>query len=94
DPYSDKWRHICPQTNYVFDEEHSSFVVNDVLRFETLEQDWLAVSEKAFGKQIPLTHVNKPKDYRLRARDLTQSDIDYISELYHQDFENFGYVMR
>ena len=94
DTYTDSWRHICPQTNYVFDEAGERPIVENIFRFEEMAQRWPQISETVLGKKTSLPHVNKPRTYRLQASDLSRGDIDYINELYQDDFRNFDYQIR
>jgi hypothetical protein len=94
DTYNDKWRHICPQTNYLFNEEREFPITGNIFRFEDMERSWSYISDRVFGVKTPLLHVNKAKVYRMHADDLTREDIDFINEMYQEDFRNFDYEMK
>jgi len=82
-------KHWLPQLNMISNMD-DEICVDLVLKFESLEADWMKLS-KHIGKELdPLKKHNttKKKDYR----DYYDSEtIDYVSKLYHKDIAAFNY---
>lgn len=66
------------------------FVVNDILRYETLNRDFENLTEKLGVPDLKLPHVNKTNrsDYRKYYNKKTR---DIISQIYRPDIELFQY---
>ncbi len=90
DPFDDRWRHICPQTLYIRRGEAEVWV-DQVLRFEDLENDWEKVCLPLFGGVKALPKKNKSAEAFLHTDTLSGEDRSFIAEKYQQDFEFFGY---
>lgn len=90
DTHDDRWRHMCPQHYFLMDAAREAMMVDEVLKFETLQQDWPRICEKIFGRPRTLLHQNRSKPL-MRREDLSKEDIDFIGETYRRDFELFGY---
>ena len=92
--FRDPWRHVCPQSRYVFRPGQDRLLVDQVLRFEALASEWTKLSARLFADPVPLPHRNRPESVKLKASDLSRPDIDYITETYADDFVNFEYETR
>lgn len=84
------FRHLEPQWKFVCDATGGR-LVNDILRFETLDHDFTEVSRHIFGKdeRLPVSNVSGNKtDYR----DFYDEPLKLLVErLYERDIELFGY---
>ena len=94
-PYNDRnmigdrliW--FLPQLEWLGDPE-GGVVVADLLRFETLEDDWTRFAERN-GLPLELAHRNssaRSRDYRGYYTDETRA---VVTEYYRQDLDAFGY---
>ena len=63
DSYSDRSRHIVPQTDYVTDEG-GNYIVDFIGRFETLAQDFASVARRLGLPSEELPHRNKSGETR------------------------------
>ena len=93
DAYDVRRRHIDPQRCYLTDRSGERLLVDEVLRFETLEDDWRRVSERVFGRAVRLPHRNRGRS-SVTAADLSRADLDFLGEFYEADFHLFGYARR
>lgn len=86
---SDRRRHVVPQVRFIMDED-GQLLVDDVLRFERLQED----IKKVFAR-LPdlgeLEHINSSRRKRLRRADLEPADIAFIDELFEDDFRLLDY---
>jgi len=83
-------RHIDPQRRYLAAED-GRILVDWVLRYETLADEFLEVSRRIFGETVTLPKVNVSRD---RADYRTFYDDDgrqLIADIYRDDIETFGY---
>lgn len=86
-------RLTLPQTDFLLDQSQELILVDTLLRFETLAEDWRQLSVRLLGRHAHLPHRNRSGG-TLRTGDLDRADIDCINELYSRDFEMLGYDMR
>jgi hypothetical protein len=87
--FSDLSRHVAAQSKFVHDRD-GTVMVDAILRFESLEQDFRAISSQLFGEIIKLPHRNKssfPVALPLLDLDTRQK----IFRLYEEDFDLFRY---
>jgi len=82
-------KHWLPQLNMISNES-DEICVDAILKFESLENDWLQFSKHIGKKLKPLKKHNttKKKDYR---EYYDSETIDYVSKLYHKDIMAFSY---
>ena len=71
-------------------DANNLLIVDDLLRFEHLTEDWSAFSAK-HGIERELVHVNSSARQAGAEQHMTQRTRDIISEYYREDFERFGY---
>ena len=71
-------------------DANNILIVDDLLRFEHLAEDWSAFSAK-HGIERELVHVNSSARQADAEQHMTQRTRDMISEYYREDFERFGY---
>lgn len=83
------------QTQTMFLYEGEKLMVDSVLRFENLEQDFKRMLESLsikYEDEFPMENINP---YPLRDRNysnmLTASTLKYINKFYDKDFKNFQY---
>lgn len=67
-----------------------NLIVDEIVRFENLENGIKKISEKIFGKssELPKNNVSANGRTPLKFKDTT---IDVVREIYRPDFELFGY---
>lgn len=83
-------RQIDPQTRYLHDAE-GNLLVDALLRTEWLVEDFRGVSQRVFGREVPLPTRNVSPDrtgYRAFYNDARRQQ---LAELYRDDIEAFGY---
>lgn len=89
DPDSDIGRHSALQSRYIFDA-CGTCLVDKVLRFETLQSEFSALSRQIFGEEVRLPRRNVSPG---RPLDLTAEERAIIAERYAADFALFGYPL-
>ena len=62
-----------------------------ILRFERLNEEWRSLSEDLFGEPVDLPRTNRAKGEFLSVEELSQTDRDFIADVYREDFEVLGY---
>ena len=78
--------HFTPQNYFICDND-GTILVDFVGRFESLEEDFLKLSEK-LGVDIKLTHLNSnQKDNYLYTDEMTRK----VRDIYKDDFDLLGY---
>ena len=80
---------FIPQIAWLCDSEQR-LLVDDLLRFEQLAQDWSAFSTK-YGIDRTLEHLNRSPGPAGSERLMSQRSRDLIHEHYRDDFDRFGY---
>lgn len=82
-------KHWLPQLNMISSKD-DEILVDIVLEFENLENDWNELSKLAGKELTPLArhNVTKKKNYRDYYDEETK---DYVSKLYIKDIEAFDY---
>ncbi len=105
DNYSDRYRHIMPQSDFIYDD-NDKLIVDFVGRFENLQKDFRLILKKLNLPPSDLPHVNKSKGKRFfcftkifnfitpkrrREKYYYKEPIDLINLLYSRDIQNFGY---
>lgn len=89
-PGSNEERHLLPQWNFAHDAA-GRLLVDHVLRFERLEQDFAQIARRIFGHEIALPHVNRSDDRR-GYREFYDADAhDEIARRYARDIAWLGY---
>jgi len=83
-----------PAYNYVFDKYTGEQVVDYILRFETLEQDFDALM-KEFHLNISLDKIQNARHTSaiLGVESYTRESIQIINDYFYNDFITFGYEM-
>ena len=80
---------FIPQAEWLTDS-NGELLVDDVLRFETLADDWRRLSEK-YGFSCDLGHRNQSPAPSDLADRLTKPVRDVITDYFDKDFDLFGY---
>lgn len=78
------------QLDYLTDES-GQLLVDFVGRFETLQQNFDRVTEKALGATLPLPHVNRSRHSHYREY-FTPQLADKVARRFAPDIEAFGYA--
>ena len=88
--------HLIPQHHYVYDA-HGNHIVNHVIRFENLTSEFDELM-RFYGLNVTLSQTKRINEghrtvesVRFSLQNLTQKTLDLINEVYHNDFELFGY---
>lgn len=89
---SDAYRHICPQADYLLNASRQEILVDEILKFENLADDFLRISEKVFGEKLPLPRRNSTTAKNWRVEDISETDRQFIAEFYKIDFTMFEYA--
>ena len=89
--YKDKWRHICPQTFYIYNGKSLNTEINKVYYFEKLQEAFDDLKGRFFRADIHLSHENSSSNKSWVKEKLTRDDLDYINDYYDLDFKMLGY---
>lgn len=93
--YTDRARHMVPQTRYLYDQA-GTCLVDRIVRFEHMQTEMPEVFERIFGERIPLPRRNT--SHRVQRRksrdDLNGLDRRRIRRMYARDFDYLGYDPR
>ena len=89
--YKDKWRHICPQTFYIYDGKSLNTEINKIYYFEKLSEAFADLKRRLFCANIYLSHENKSLNKSWIKEKLTRNDLDFINDYYDLDFKMLGY---
>jgi len=107
DNYSDSYRHILPQSRFIYDEDNN-LLVDFVGKFENLHNDFSIVCDKINLQDKKLPHVNSSssswrrisqqlfnkKSHTPKSHYSTYYDTETqqrVSEIYKEDIERLGY---
>lgn len=77
----------------------SKILVDNILRFETLQEDWTKFIEKhnetsqfKARKNLSYSNTTPNRDkWEREIKRMSKENLDYINHFYHRDFELFGY---
>jgi hypothetical protein len=86
---SDLSRHVAPQNRFVLGRD-GELLVDAILRFESLAQDFRGVSQRVFGEVIDLPHRNR-SERPAGAGIIDQESQRMIFKYFEQDFDLFQY---
>ncbi len=87
--FTDASRHLAPQHKFVLGAD-GELMVDAILRFDTLERDFRAVSLRLFGEEIPLPHRDRSEIST--ASQAIEGDVQRkILRHYEADFDLFRY---
>lgn len=80
--------HLWPQYKFITDQD--IILVDDVFRYENLEEDWEKVCNKLkINLKLPYFNPSKKDSFKY-----TSNSINTINEFYKKDFELFGYELK
>ena len=101
--YTRRFPHFRPQMRFLKNRHNNevSGKINSLLRFEHLNEDWLAMKNELIGanpawEKAPDSinaHVNKSPRKGSWKDELDDKAIDAINQFYSLDFEKLGYEM-
>ena len=83
-------RHLESQLRFVAGRD-GRILVDRVLRFERLAEDFVEVSRHIFGAEVSLPNVNVAKDATPFRAFYDEAGRALIAEMYRDDIEAFGY---
>lgn len=87
---SNEQRHLLPQWQYVHDDD-GNLLVERVLRFETLADDFRGIARDIFGEEIRLPEVNVSTDRRPYREFYDRASRLEIARRYARDIAWLGY---
>ncbi len=92
DEYRDVTRHMVPQCRYLFNEA-GACLVDEIVRFEDLEDRMPQVFERIFGspRSLPKRNQSTTGHRRLARHQLSKSNRKLIRDRYAEDFSRLGY---
>jgi hypothetical protein len=83
---------FLPQTRWICGDGGES-LVDEILRYETLEADWERFSQK-FGIDGALAHHNRSRGDRDYRAFYSAASRELVREYYREDLEAFGYAFE
>ncbi len=83
-------RHVDPQKRFLYSED-GTLLVDRVLRYESLADEFAEVSRTIFGRREPLPVVNAAPDRSDYRSFYDEAGRRLIAEAYGDDIETFGY---
>jgi hypothetical protein len=83
-------RHVDPQKRFLYGE-NGTLLVDRVLRYESLADEFAEVSRTIFGRAEPLPVVNASRDPSSYRAFYNAAGRRLIAEVYGDDIETFGY---
>ncbi len=86
---NDESRHLMPQADFVLDNSGQP-LVDRIIRFEQLADEFAEMSKRIFGKRVELEHHNKSPD-AIGPEALDTATRRIIHKRYEQDFDLFRY---
>jgi len=87
---SDRYRHVCRQTEYVFDCSNR-MIVDDIIKFEGLPLAFSKINMRKFDGRLALLKRNVTETKKWRVDEIKESDINFIADFYKEDFITFNY---
>ncbi len=93
--WQEKYWFTCPQKDFIYDDS-GELLVDFVVRFENLQDDFNRVCDRLGVPKKPLPHMNSSRNQReLKMKpyqDYYNSETRYwVTELFKADIEQFGY---
>ena len=83
---TDSVLHMLPQYNFITDNDE--IIVDDVFKYEELENSWKKILTKLNVPIKELPHMNKTKKYSI---EYSKESMDILYEYYKKDFELLHY---
>lgn len=81
---------MAPQAEYVTDKD-GKLLVDQIVKFENLQEELAPIFERTFGKAAALEHINKSQTKRLTRDGLTPTLREKLHKYYEADFARFSY---
>jgi Sulfotransferase family len=88
--WSDAYRHIIPQCEYLYDK-HGNLLVDYIGRYENLQADFDEICRRLCINEQPLPHINKSSRDGLYTDYYDDESREYVFRLYQKDIETFKY---
>jgi len=89
--FGDARRHASPQAKYLTDPKTGDSVMDKIVKLENLSEEFLALSQDIFGTPVELPWINSSDKKEWTKDTISASDIEYIKDLYKEDYELLGY---
>lgn len=86
-------RHVAPQYRFVFDG-NGVCLVDRLLRFERLADEFPDLSQKIFRERRPLSAVNVSRDRTDYRRFYDERTAAAVADAFRQDIDAFGYTFE
>jgi len=84
------WSHFKPAYEFVYDDK-GNLIVDFLGKVENFHEDYSYVLNQ-LGKPVKENNGTGPKSYRLQDY-YTDESFETVNNIFHKDFELFGYVM-
>lgn len=85
------YRHITRLQYELITSNNGNFITNSILRYESIEKDYITLCEKLNKPYSPLRHINKtPHDY-YKIYFKSKKSKNLFFKHFHRDLELFGY---
>jgi len=96
DPELNRTPHTLSQHRFIAIKNH--ILIDKILRYETLDEDWLNFA-KEYNKnakfkiktELPKVNISEGRDFKSWEEVLSKKSIEYVNEYYKKDFELFDY---
>lgn len=93
DRYCDFYRHVMPQSDFIYDAS-GSLLVDFIGRFESIETDFYRLCEVLGLPRTPLPHRNRGSQSHVSHDAYDDELLAFTREFYSADFELLGYDAR
>lgn len=84
---SDIVRHLEPQVNFLFDENMEKILVDKVINFDEIELEFNSLKSQIGFNSLELKKENVSKSKKWLKSELSQSDVDFLKEVYQVDYK-------
>lgn len=86
-PDRDIVRHLEPQVTFLFDEELKAPLVDHVFQLKDIESEFEIIKSQIGFPNLKLEKENVSQSKEWRKSDLSNSDLDFLTDTYKKDFE-------
>jgi hypothetical protein len=93
DSYSDSYRHIMPQCDFLYDTNGRQ-LVDFIGKTENIAEDFSVVAEKLRLPEISLPHLNSSGDKRHYSTYYDYELVELVGNLYAEDVKRFNYTFN
>ena len=91
DSYSDSYRHIMPQCEFLYDSNGQQ-MVDFIGKTENIEDDFSVVCERLGLSKLTLPHINSSGDKKHYSTYYDDELIELVGNIYAEDVKRFNYT--